>query len=113
MANRWWCLDSGWDGGGNVGIGTTSPGYRLQVGETSNYGYVDSTGAWQSSSDVRPKENIEEIKSGLDKVLAMRGVEYNTIGNDPEKERQIGFIAQEMEEVLPEIVSTDTDGLKG
>lgn len=97
----------------NVGIGTTSPGYRLQVGETSNYGYVDSTGSWQSSSDSRQKENINEISSGLDKILTLRSVEYNTIGADPEKERQIGFIAQEMEEIVPEIVSTDPEGYKG
>lgn len=95
---------------GNVGIGTSGPNYRLQVGETSNYGYVDATGAWQSSSDSRQKENISEIDSGLDKILTMRGVEYNTIGADPEKERQVGFIAQELEQVIPEIVATDAEG---
>ena len=98
---------------GNVGIGTTSLNYRLQVGETSNYGWVNADGTWGSSSDVRQKENIKDMSSGLDKICAMRSVSYNTIGSGPEKEDQIGFIAQEVEEIVPEIVSTDQEGYKG
>jgi hypothetical protein len=97
---------------GYVGIGINNPGYRLQVGESSNYGWVNANGSWGSSSDVRQKENVVEIDSGLNKLLKIRGVEYNTIGNDPEN-KQIGFIAQEMEEIIPEIVSTDANGYKG
>ena len=98
---------------GSVGISTSNPAYRFQVGETSNYGYVDANGAWQSSSDIRYKENIRTISSSLNKVLAIRGVEYNVIGDDPDKRKQIGFIAQELEKILPEVVSTDSEGFKG
>ena len=49
----------------------------------------------------------------MEKVVALRGVEYNAIGDDPVEDKTIGFVAQEVEEVIPEIVSTSTDGLKG
>jgi hypothetical protein len=55
-------------------------------------------------SDRRAKENIVTIDSGLDRVLKMRGVFYNRI-DDKTKKRQIGVIAQEVEEVLPEAVT--------
>ena len=43
----------------------------------------------------------------------MRGVSYNSIDDDPVINQQIGFIAQEVEEIIPEIVSTDEKGFKG
>lgn len=93
-----------------IGIQTTNPSYRLQVGQTSNYGYVDATGAWQSSSDIRFKENIQNIDNALNKINQISGIRYNTLNNSKE---QIGFSAQEVESVLPEIVSTDESGFKG
>jgi len=54
------------------------------------------------SSDVRFKSNIETIDSALDKVKAMRGVYF-----DKKDKRSVGVIAQEMQEVMPEVVVTD------
>lgn len=62
-----------------------------------------------SISDERTKENIETITTGLDIVDSLRGVYYNKIGED---ERRVGVIAQEVEQVLPEVVKTDTQGMK-
>ena len=62
-----------------------------------------------SISDVRTKENIVTVESGLDLVSQLRGVWYNKIG---EEDRKVGVIAQEVEKVLPEVVSTDGDGMK-
>lgn len=62
-----------------------------------------------SISDVRTKENIEQITDGLSIVGSLRGVWYNKIG---EEDRKVGVIAQEVEEVLPEVVKTDNDGMK-
>ena len=62
-----------------------------------------------SVSDVRTKENIETVANGLDLVSQLRGVWYNKIGED---ERKVGVIAQEVEEVLPEVVHTDAEGMK-
>lgn len=55
------------------------------------------------------KENIETVENGLDLVSQLRGVWYNKIA---EEDRKVGVIAQEVEEVLPEVVHTDTEGMK-
>ena len=70
-----------------------------------------------SVSDIRTKENIVTVESGLDLVSQLRGVWYNKIGSinilDGKPEgRKVGVIAQEVEKVLPEVVSTDGDGMK-
>jgi hypothetical protein len=57
------------------------------------------------------KENIVTIDSALNKVEQMRGVYFNKI-DDETKTRNVGVIAQEMEEVLPEVVYTREDGMK-
>jgi hypothetical protein len=62
------------------------------------------------SSDQRLKENVVPIESGLDKVKALQGVEFDWISNG---KHQIGFIAQEVEKVIPDVVSTGEDGIKG
>ena len=62
-----------------------------------------------SVSDARTKENVETISTALDIVDGLRGVYYNKIGED---ERRVGVIAQEVEEILPEVVKTDTEGMK-
>jgi hypothetical protein len=57
-------------------------------------------------SDRRKKENIDTISNALDKVLQLRGVTYNRIDAQPEDvgRREMGVIAQEVMEVLPEVV---------
>lgn len=59
---------------------------------------------WVVSSDARLKQNIETIDGALDKVLKLRGVSFDW--KNPEmKGRQLGFIAQEAIEVIPEVVN--------
>lgn len=60
-------------------------------------------------SDERLKENIETIQDPLEKVTAMRGVSYKFKGTE---KQEIGVIAQEVEEILPEVVVDATDGYK-
>ncbi len=55
-----------------------------------------------STSDIRLKENIEPITEALELINRLNGVYFNKIVT-PEK-KEIGFIAQEVEEVLPEVV---------
>jgi hypothetical protein len=92
------------DSSGDVGIGDTTPSYKLDVAGT-----IRATGDVIAFSDVRVKENIKTIKSSLDKVSRLRGVEFNKIGED---EKSIGVIAQEIEKVIPEVVKTDDEGMK-
>jgi hypothetical protein len=63
-----------------------------------------------ATSDVRTKNSIETVESALDKVMKMRGVFFER--NTEPGERRVGVIAQEIEEVLPEVVYTDSDGMK-
>ena len=58
-----------------------------------------ATGNVTAFSDERLKENVETIEGALDKVSQMRGVMY-----DKDGERGTGVIAQEMQQVMPEVV---------
>ncbi len=64
---------------------------------------------FNSLSDANKKENIQTLTGALEKTLALRGVSYNLIdSNQP----SIGLIAQEAEEIIPEVVCTDPQGNK-
>ena len=70
-----------------------------------------------SSSDKRFKKNIKTIDSALEKVLKIDGVTYNFRTDEFKNRafpsnRQVGFIAQNVEQVLPEVVMTAGDGYK-
>jgi endosialidase-like protein len=98
-------------GNGNVGIGTTTPGHTLEVN-----GSVAGVGAYVILSDGRYKRDILPLSGALDKVLHMRGVSYEWRQAEyPQMNfsagRQIGFVAQELEPVLPEAVSKDAAGV--
>jgi len=93
-----------------VGHSTTSSTYELYV-----HGDIYATGNITAYSDARIKENVVTIDSALEKVESMRGVYYNKI-DDPDKTKEVGFIAQEVNEVIPEAVTyaedTDQYGVK-
>jgi hypothetical protein len=70
-----------------------------------------------SLSDLNFKKNIKAIDAPLDKILKMRGVSYEWKTEEfkeknLKKGRQYGVIAQEVEQVLPEVVDSDYDGTK-
>ena len=90
--------------GGDVGIGDTTPSYKLDVNGT-----IRATGDVIAYSDARVKDNVKTIENALDKVTQLRGVSYTR--NDVEdKTTKIGVIAQEVLEVLPEVVQQDDEG---
>ncbi len=63
-----------------------------------------------STSDQRLKQNIEPLASSLSKLTQLRGVSFKW--KDDPQDNQIGLVAQEVEKILPEIVSTDSKGYK-
>ncbi len=68
-------------------------------------GAAGGTTAWQTNSDARLKKNIRTIPGALDKVLQLRGVSFEW--KDPQHHSRgprIGFLAQEAEKVVPEVV---------
>ena len=71
-------------------------------------GNFTASGDVESNSDERLKENIETITNALDKVAIMRGVYFDMKAKPGV--RKVGLIAQEVEKVLPEVVSTDSEG---
>jgi hypothetical protein len=88
-----------------LGIGTssTSSSYKLYVN-----GSIYATGDVVAYSDKRKKTDVVTIDNALDKVTNMRGVFYTKIGEE-EKGRQVGVIAQEVKEILPEAVTYAAD----
>jgi hypothetical protein len=98
------------DNNGEIGIGTRNPSEKLHVS-----GSICATGSIGSCSDERFKENIHDIDNALDQVERIKGVEFSWKKEDyPDydfsDEEQIGFIAQDLKEVLPEVVSVGSDG---
>lgn len=82
-------------------INNISTGAFLTVNQS---GTLTMTGDVVAYSDERLKENVQTIDGALDKVLSMRGVYYNRTDLE-DKRRKVGVIAQEVEKVLPEVVS--------
>lgn len=68
-------------------------------------------GAYGTISDITLKENIIPASSKLEELLKVNIVNYNLI-NDNRKQKQIGVIAQELEEIFPAMISTNNDGIK-
>ncbi len=62
------------------------------------------------TSDIRLKENVHTIENALDKGSALRGVSFDF---KETKQPQIGVIAQEVEQIIPEVVGENPDGYKG
>jgi hypothetical protein len=90
---------------GAMGLRKVSPSYQLDV-----------TGDIRASSDViafsdkRVKENIITVTNALEKVTKLRGVTYTRKDTD-DKSTKVGVIAQEVLEVLPEVVAQDKEGM--
>jgi hypothetical protein len=113
--------------GGSVGVGVTAPSYTLQVN-----GSVAGTSAYVNTSDIRRKKNVRPLDAGLNIVAQLKPVSFEwkeevlrehakAIGAknvqppppDPAMQgKQMGFIAQDVEKILPSVVVTEPDAEK-
>lgn len=66
----------------------------------SSSGFLTST----NPSDSRLKDNITDLQYGLNEILKLRPVSYNWKNDNINQGKQFGFIAQEVQEVMPELV---------
>ena len=73
----------------------------LYFESTTNQAYLSAAGAWQDASDIAIKKDIEDITYGITTIKNLKPRKYKMKADD---EAQIGFIAQEMEEQIPEVV---------
>tara|TARA_Y100000022_G_scaffold148457_1_gene130150 strand:- start:915 stop:2744 length:1830 start_codon:yes stop_codon:yes gene_type:complete len=95
--------------GGVLYLRDSSENIKITL-EGSN-GSITASGNVTAYSDVTLKEDIEVIPNALDKVSQIRGVTYNRKDLE-DSPRHAGVIAQELEKVLPEVVSTNEEGIK-
>jgi hypothetical protein len=103
---------SGWAGMFNYNNGAPSGANGIWVYGSSYAIYANGPvygSAFYYSSDERLKKNIQTIASStaLQKILALNPVTFNWIPTDRATTTQIGFIAQEVEKVVPELVYDD------
>jgi hypothetical protein len=78
------------------------------LGRSGSANCVSNNGAWVDSSDQRLKENIETLPDALNKVCSLRGVSFNRIASG---KPEIGLIAQEVQDIYPDVVETGGDYL--
>jgi len=81
------------------------------LGTSSNkWSAVYATNGTIQTSDKRLKKNIEDMKYGLKEVMNMRPITYNWISGGTEN--KIGFVAQDLQKIIPEVVNVGNDADK-
>ena len=100
---------------GSLGVGTAASGTLGEIRAANNI-------TAYYSSDARLKENVVNIPDALSKVKSLNGVEFDWTDKYLEehggedgyflRKHDVGIIAQELEQVLPEIVADRPDGYK-
>ena len=113
---------------GNIGIANSSPAYRLHVGSAAIVsgttvarfenagGTCDVTpnvaGGITCTSDLNSKRNISDFSGGLDLLASLQPKSFNMKADTEGSATQLGFIAQDVEQVIPGLVMTDANGKK-
>jgi hypothetical protein len=92
-----------------IGVnGLTDRGLKFVTAGHATFSHnLTVNGSFTESSSIRYKDNIETIKYGLDKVLQLRGVSYT---KKDTKLKEVGLIAEEINEVLPDVVIKNEEG---
>ena len=88
-------------------------GYKMALATSGVLTVSSDVVAYGSPSDKRLKENIKPIESALDKVSKLQGVTFDWKESDSilNIKEDIGFIAQDVQKVIPELVRENEDGM--
>lgn len=112
LGNKWllsgdrdWFADDDWLRLANTQVGSYWGGFAA--------GKLYSVGGTVHGSDYRLKTGISSLEGMINKVVALRGVRFKWRNAKDEDPYRIGLIAQEVERVIPEVVETGPDGMKG
>lgn len=108
--------------GGYWGLGDNAPTYRLQLpnNNTGNEGRAIAV-SWNTYSDARIKTDVKKIPYGLETIMQLAPksyVQHNSNNQDgrlkiePTGTKSIGFLAQDLQKVIPEIVTVPKDESK-
>lgn len=122
--------------GNELRLHADNPGAKVSFGTQDNAGNFTETGKFEKSgvyalsvfgsiwangttyaSDSRFKQNIVPLDNSLDKIMKLSGVSYQMKtsefpGQHFDNNPQVGLIAQDVEKIVPEVVSTNADGYK-
>ena len=90
----------GSDNGGTV---------QLNFHNGSSNSYLSTSGAWTDAADQSYKRYITDLTYGIAKVKALQPRAYHLVSNSDDNDPQIGFVAQELETHIPEVVTSSLD----
>ena len=94
--------------GAEMEMADTAAGIVIKLPETK----AVKAGQFVTYSDVTLKKNVKQLDGAIEKVMSMRGVSYE-MKSDTKGRAEVGFIAQEMKQLVPEVVYGDGDGNYG
>ena len=102
--------------GDGIGLGNSTSSYRrmywngsntdMRFWNGANEGVINDSGNFVGASDEKLKKDIADITYGIDVVKALKPRKYKMKDTDKE---QVGFIAQEVEAHVPEVITTGTN----
>ena len=94
------------DESGNMGFGTLTPSDEFKLDICGN---VHLSGTIVSDSDRNIKDNIQRLSNSIDAIDELHGYSYTRKDTEDKTQKHLGVIAQEVEEVYPELVFENKD----
>lgn len=95
------------------GVGTTTKNYKFYYNNLFRADISSVDGSYTQSSDRNLKKDIKDMESVLDKVKQLKPSTYNYIDFNGIGPKSMGFIAQDVEPIFPDLVRDGDDGYKG
>jgi hypothetical protein len=87
-----------------INLGSNAPSYRLHVN-----GDIYSSGDIIAFSDCNVKTDIQRIENAIEKIKQISGYTYRRIDEPQPSRRYAGLLAQEVQQILPEVVHQDSN----